>query len=177
MLRRILVLALAGAVAGCSTSPNASLFASDTTAADWQEAEAPPPPAVRTQGLIPLDVPGTALRFGIDPASIQVGRDRVVRYVVVATSSSGTVNAFYEGIRCEGGEVKVYARHNPNTGWVPATRGDWQPLQTTPNSRHSLYIARNGVCMGRGVNGNVAQIVIDLRAPVDTRYERGGVNR
>jgi hypothetical protein len=175
MFRWILALALAGVVVGCS-SPKVT-FGADTGNPDWQEVEAPPPPPVRTQGLIPLDVPGTALRFGVDPASIRVGADRVVRYVVVATSSSGTVNAMYEGIRCEGGDVKVYARHNPNSGWVPATKVEWQALQSTPNSRHSLYIARNGVCVGRGVNGNATQIVSDLRAPVANRFERGGVNR
>jgi hypothetical protein len=172
MLRSILVAALAAAIAGCTT-PKLSI--SDTP--DWQETEAPPPPALRTQGLIPLDVSGTSLRFGIDPQSITVGQDGVVRYVVVATSSTGTVNAFYEGIRCEGGVVKVYARHNRDSGWVPARGSDWQVLQSVPNTRHSLYIARNGVCLGRGASGSAAQIVQDLRAPVDTRFERGGVNR
>ena len=172
MLRRILVAALAAATVGCSTP---KLFVSDTP--DWKEADAPPPPALRTQGLIPLEVPGTSLRFGIDPRSITVGADGVVRYVVVATSSSGVVNAMYEGIRCEGGDVRVYARHNPDSGWVPARNSDWQALHSTPHSRHSLYIARNGVCVGRGASGSAAQIVQDLRAPVDTRFERGGVNR
>jgi hypothetical protein len=171
MLRRILTLALACAAAAASAQPR--LFEDP----DWKELEAPPPPALNTRGLIALDIPASALRFGIDPKSVSVGSDRIVRYVVVATSSSGTVNAFYEGIRCEGGEVKVYARHNPDSGWVPARSIEWQPLQSTPNSRHSLFIARNGVCLGRGVNGNASQIVSDLRAPVDTRFERGGINR
>jgi hypothetical protein len=144
---------------------------------DWQELDAPTPPALRTSGLIALDVPGTALRFGIDPGSVTVGQDRVVRYVVVATSASGTVNAMYEGIRCDEAQVKVYARHNPDSGWVAARGGDWQPLHSAPNSRHSLLIARNGVCLGHAPNGNAAQIVQDLRARVDRRFERGGVNR
>jgi hypothetical protein len=174
MLRRILVVALATAAVGCS-SPKLSIGTDNDP--DWQETEAPPPPAVRTQGLIPLEVPGAGLRFGVDPRSITVGKDRIVRYVVVATSRTGTVNAIYEGIRCEAGEVKVYARHNPDSGWVPARNSDWQPLHTTANTRHSLYIARNGVCLGRGANGSAAQIAIDLAAPVDSRFERGGVNR
>ena len=35
---------------------------------DWREETVPPPPAVRSEGLIPLDIPGSSLRFGIDPA-------------------------------------------------------------------------------------------------------------
>jgi hypothetical protein len=170
MLRRILALACCSAVAGA--------FAQVTIDnPDWKEVEAPPPPAVRTTGLIPIEVERATLRFGVDPASLAVGQDSVVRYVVVATSSSGTVNAMYEGIRCASGEVKVYARHNPDSGWVPARNADWVDLRRTPNSAHSLAIARSGVCFGRAPNGPVAQIVRDLKAGADSRFERGGVSR
>lgn len=167
---RILALALAGAAAAASaqiSNPNP----------DWQEAAVPPPPALRTQGLIPLEVTGSTLRFGIDPASVSVGTDSVVRYVVVAISPTGTTNGIYEGIRCSSAEVKVYARHNPDSGWVAATGSDWKPLHATTNFRYSLYIARNGVCVGGGYNNSAEQIVRDLRAPVDHRFEQGGVNR
>jgi hypothetical protein len=100
-----------------------------------------------------------------------------VRYVVVASSASGALNAMYEGIRCDAAQVKVYARHSPGSGWVASRGSDWRELHSTPNSRHSLFIARNGVCLGHAPNGNAAQIVQDLRAPVDRRFERGGVNR
>lgn len=145
---------------------------------DWKELDAPAPPAtLRTSGLIPVDVPGTSLRFGVDPASITVGQDRIVRYVVVASSSTGAVNGLYEGIRCDSGEVKVYARYNPGSGWVTARQPEWVPLQNVPNSQHSLQIARSGACMNTAPNGSPAQIVRDLRAPVDRRFERGGVNQ
>jgi hypothetical protein len=170
MQRTFVALALAGACVAVS----AQVAPADP---DWKEVDAPPPPPLRTSGLIPVDVPGTSLRFGVDPASVTVGPDRIVRYVIVATSSSGTVNAMYEGIRCDAGEVKVYARHNPDSGWVPSRSAEWQPLNGTPHSLHSLEVARSGACMGRGPNGSAAQIVIDLRAPIDRRFERGGVNR
>lgn len=171
MFRSFMALALAGAAAASLAQPRVA------EEPDWKELEAPPPPALRTTGLIPLDIPGATLRFGVDPKSVSVGSDRIVRYVVVAASSSGTVNAMYEGIHCESAVVKVYARHNPDSGWVPARNAEWQPLHGIANSRHSLFIARNGVCVGRGVSGSAADIVGDLRAPVGTRFERGGVNR
>ena len=163
--------ALALAVAAASAS--AQLIPDIHT--DWKEAEAPPPPPLRTNGLIPVDVPGTSLRFGVDPASITVGSDGVVRYVVVATSSSGAVNGIYEGLKCNTGEVKVYARHSPDSGWTPVSQGEWRNVRSIPNTRYSLAIARGGVCKEHAPNANPAQMIRDLRAPADLRFERGVV--
>lgn len=157
---------LALAVACVSGAASAQLSPVDP---DWQEVEAPRPGPVRTTGLIPLDVPGTTMRFGVDPASVSVGEDRVVRYVVVATSPSGVINAMYEGLRCNTAQVKVYARHNPDSGWVPAQRAEWQALHTTPNYRYSLLIARQGACVGHAANVNAARIVRDLRTGGEPR--------
>jgi hypothetical protein len=129
---------------------------------DWKEVDAPTPAPLRTDHLIRIDMPGSSLRFGVDPASIVVGRDRIVRYVVVATSSSGAVNAFYEGIHCSTAEVKVYARHNPDSGWVPVPDSRWRSLYETRPSPHSLAIARGGACVGEAPNQSAAQIVHDL---------------
>ncbi|GAB3769955.1 hypothetical protein GCM10028796_35880 [Ramlibacter monticola] len=171
MQRRILALAL------CS-APLAVSAQLPPDHPEWKELEAPPPPALRTSGLVPVDVPGTTMRFGIDPASVSVGQDSIVRYVIVATSPTGTVNAMYEGIRCDKGEVKVYARYNPDSsGWVPSRGAEWQPLFGRTASSYSLVVARSGACSGRTPNGNAATIVQDLRAPIDRRFERGGVNR
>ena len=139
---------------------------------DWREAEAPPPPALKLEGLIPLEMPRSALRFGVDPASISVGSDRVVRYVMVATSANGAVNALYEGLRCNSAEVKVYARHSGSGGWSLAKDSTWRPLHNAQNSSHSLQIARSGACIGRAPNQSAAQIVRDLRAPVNRRFNQ-----
>lgn len=162
MHRRFLALVLAGA-AGIAS---AQLLPTDP---DWQEQQVPPPPPLRTSGLIELEMRGSTLRFGVDPASIAIGADGIVRYVVVATSPTGTVNAMYEGVRCTSAEVKVYARHNPDSGWVPG-KGDWQPLHQAPNSRHSLQIARNGACIGHGPNRSGAYIARDLKGGPDRRF-------
>lgn len=167
MLRRTLVPALALAAAAPAF---AQLL---NTNPDWKEVDVPPPPAkVRTTGLIPIDMVGSSLRFGVDPDSVSVGDDGVVRYVVVATSTTGTVNAMYEGIRCASGEVKTYARHNPDSGWVPVGQADWAPIFNRPHSRHSLAIARSGACNSGAPAGNATQVVRALRAPPDLRYER-----
>lgn len=131
---------------------------------------APTPPALHTDGLIPLEVGGaTTLRYGIDPASVSVTRDGVVRYVVVATSPAGTTNGIYEGVRCSTGEVMVYARYVPGSGWSPVPMPQWQPLRGT-RSPHSLVVARSGACVGDTPNHSAAEVVRDLRAPVQNRF-------
>jgi hypothetical protein len=136
---------------------------------DWKEVEAPPPAPLRLDRLVSIDMGQSSLRFGVIPESVTLTSDRIVRYVVVATSSSGAVNAFYEGIRCGTGEGRIYARHNPGSGWVPVKDGDWRPLQDR-TLQHSLVIARSGVCQGRSPNRSPEQIVRDLGRGADQRY-------
>jgi len=138
---------------------------------DWKEAEAPAPPALRTSGLVPLDMPGTALRYGIDPDSVSLGADGIVRYVVVAVGAGGAVNGIYEGLRCNTGEYRVYARH-AGGAWSPSAAGAWRKLHDQPQSRHTLQVARTGACIGHGANRSAAQIVRDLRSPPEYRFER-----
>lgn len=138
---------------------------------DWREVEAPPPGAFSTDALVPLDIPGATLRFGVVPASVAIGSDGIVRLVVVARGVGGAVNALYEGIRCGTGEYKVYARHNPGSGWVIAKDAQWQPLQDAPLFRHALVIARNGACVGHGTNASADRILRDLRSPTG-RYDQ-----
>lgn len=131
---------------------------------DWTETEAPPPPALRTHGLIPLEVPGSTLRFGIDPDSIAVSADHVVRYVVIAQGAGGAVNGMYEGLRCATGEVKVYARYLPGSKWTPVRDSQWRPLHDA-QFRHSREIARSGACIGRGTSGGASEILRELKSP------------
>ena len=141
---------------------------------DWRETEAPPPPAIKVDGLIPLEIPRSALRFGVDPASVSLGSDGIVRYVVVAVSATGAVNALYEGLRCDSGEFKVYARGNLGSGWTLAKDSPWRTLHDAQSSSHTLLVARTGACVGHAPNRSAMQIVRDLRASPDTRFNQPG---
>ena len=67
--------------------------------------------------------PTNRFRFFIDAASLSVA-DGIVRYTLVARSPSGTENVSYEGMRCETGEVRIYAVGR-GQGWS-GTPGEWR---------------------------------------------------
>ena len=128
----------------------------------------PPPPAFDVGRLIRFEVnPNSPLVFGVDPQTLTIlPADRVVRYVVVASSPTGSRNVFYEGIRCPTGEVKTYARHNGEK-WVMASDPKWQPMALMP-SRHALQLARQGACENSGTPSRPEDVVRSLKVPAGT---------
>ncbi len=137
---------------------------------DWKEIDLPPPPTFNKSNLIPLEMPAyTALKFGVDPATLSVSSDRIVRYVVVATSSTGVVNAMYEGLRCDVSEFKTFARWGAKGEWLLVKDPVWRPLNDNNTSRHALALARQGACEGRtAAASSAAEIVRKLKAPPST---------
>lgn len=114
---------------------------------DWVEAKAPAPPAFTTDHLIPIDMPHyVTLEVGIDPATVSVGTDGVVRFVVVMRNTSGSGTAAYEGIRCTTDEVKTYARTNSAGQWVAIAAPGWRSITDNLPSKHAFAIARQGGC-------------------------------
>ncbi len=131
---------------------------------DWKELDAPPPPAFDVSRLIPVEVGGgSSLSFGVDPATLSIGKDGIVRYVMVARSGSGAVNAMYEGIQCNKGEFKTYARYNPSGGWSKVDTPEWKSLWAGNVSRHTLRFAREGGCAGTAPPITTSHIVRDLK--------------
>jgi hypothetical protein len=96
-------------------------------AREFKEADLPLPGLPKKEGLIEFFVSGaSSFRFFIDPASLSVGADNVVRYTLVARSASGYENISYEGIRCEAGSYKVFAFGND--GQWKRSNSEWQEI-------------------------------------------------
>jgi hypothetical protein len=129
----------------------------------WQEAEVPEPPAFNLERLLPFEVNlSSSLVYAIDPQTLSISpQDRVVRYVVVASSPGGGRNVFYEGIRCPAGQVKTYARYSEGR-WIKISNPQWQSMASRP-SRHALQLARQGGCDNSGTPLRVDDIVRSLR--------------
>lgn len=149
-----------------------SLAQSASSAEDWKEIAPPPPPVYHKDGLITLDMPSTGtLKYGVDPETLSIGSDDVVRYVIVAYNPIGSVNAIYEGLRCETGEVKVYARSSEMGYWTLVQKPVWRLVDDSSATRHTLALGRQGVC-SNGLSlatRNVKEMLQRLRNPSQFR--------
>jgi len=146
----------------CTLTAQAQLQVDDS---DWKESETTAPPAFNKSQLIAIDMPHyVSLKFGIDPATLVLTPDGIVRYVVVAVNTSGSVNAMYEGIRCATGQVKTYARSGESGVWSLVKEPQWRNLADNLPSKHALALARQGVCDGRAATASsVADIIKNLK--------------
>lgn len=91
------------------------------------EEHAVAPPPLERASLVALELETPAdFRYFVDAASVSVGPDRIVRYVMLARSPAGVENLTFEGLRCSG-EYRVYAVGQPGGGWS-GRPGQWRPV-------------------------------------------------
>jgi hypothetical protein len=147
----------------CLSSAAWAQFGLDDT--DWNESEAPPPPAFDIGKLVTFEVsPNSSLVYGVDPASISISTsDGLVRYVMVASSASGARNVMYEAIRCATGEFKTYARYSPEGRWSMVANPEWRSLFDNMPSKHALRFAKAGACDNAAPAASVNALVSRLK--------------
>lgn len=140
-------------MAGSMLTAAQARAADEPDAPKWAEAELQLPAFPQEANLRGFPVSElTTHRFFIDAASLSVGADGVVRYVLVVRTSGGATNISYEGIRCESRELKIYAsgRQDAQGGqggeWSPARRSEWRRIENKPVNRHHAALARDFFC-------------------------------
>ena len=113
------------------------------------------PPDPRAGGLVPFTVSGLSdFDFFVDPASLSVARDGVVRYTVVARSRSGADNVSYEGLNCKASEYALYAVGEADRSWRKSA-GAWKPIERG-RWQHTLaqqYFCPRGIAIGSTAEG------------------------
>jgi hypothetical protein len=148
-LRRLLFPALLGfaALAGAQATPPKSDWERQQEERDWKEAEVTLPAYPKDEGLIEFFVSAASnFRFFIDPRSLSVGADDVVRYTLVARSPSGAETVSYEGMRCNGGTYKVYAFANGGVWSRSRGNPDWRPIEPKSVQRWHQALRREYFC-------------------------------
>lgn len=135
------------------------------TSPDWVEGEAPAPPAFDKNKLVLLDMPKhISVKVGIDPQTISVGTDGIVHYVATMINSNGSVNAVYEGLRCNTDQVKTYARWGSSGNWILVAQPEWRLIIDNQPSPHAFVFARQAACPAH-LPGTLKEIVESLSVP------------
>ena len=120
-------------------------------------------PAFSVERLVPLEMPPyITVKVGIDPETISISPNGMVRYVVVMRNTAGSVSAAFEGLVCASGQVITYARAQGNGSWTIVTTPVWRDMGDNLPSRHAMAFARQGACDAGGVR-TPADIVNALR--------------
>lgn len=137
----------------------------DDTEKPWQEIAIQLPAIPSAEELIPFEtISAVATQsFAIDPKSLTVGSDGVVRYTLVSTSASGAKNISYEGIRCHSFEHKLYAFGHSNGNWSRSRRDQWERIPRHTTNNHHASLALDYFCQGRTVSGDAKEIIQRLK--------------
>ena len=118
------------------------------------------PPNQKT--LLPFYVSQTTIfKFAIDTDSILIGADGVTRYIVVMTSPSGSVQAQYEGIRCDSFQWRLYGTYE-STGWRENPLGSWKTIQSNVPNRYQASLAQGAFCNINSQEKNIKNILNSL---------------
>lgn len=124
-------------------SPVYADFEEDYEKKQWQEIEIQLPAAPKQESLLPFYVSAaTDNRFFVDGATLSVGSDGVVRYVLLVLSPQGGRNLTFEGMRCQTRERRIYASGRQDGTWSRARRNEWVRVQDAYANRHhaALYL-------------------------------------
>jgi hypothetical protein len=124
----------------------------------------PPVPATDA-ALLPFEVSGnTPLVYAIDPDSLTLGKDAVLRYAIVITSPAGARNVFYEGIRCDGFIWRRYAAADENgTSWDRQAQTDWARIERNELNAYHAALYGDYFCSSRSPAGSVKTILGNMR--------------
>ena len=130
--------------------PRADLEEEGEDKKQWAELDVKPPPYPKPANLIPFEVSAASSnRFYIDPESISIGGDGVVRYTLVVKSPSGAENVSYEGMRCETREQKYYALGRRDGTWANARASEWRYIEYKDINRQHGVLYVDYFCPGR----------------------------
>jgi len=130
----------------------------------WEELAIQLPPAPKQANLLAFDVSPTATQaFAIDPGSLTVGTDGVIRYTLVSTSRSGAKNISYEGIRCQTYEYKRYAFGQADGTWARSRRNKWDAIHGHGGNHPQAALAKDFLCLEQTIAGKADDMIGRIR--------------
>lgn len=116
------------------------------------EAQVPPPPYPRNSDLAEFKLRNpTSNRFLVDTSSITVGKDAIIRFVLVIRTSGDETSVRFSGVRCSDREWKDYAFADADKKWKVDPNAQWRPIQELRYNNYQDTLYGDFFCLGRGV--------------------------
>ena len=114
----------------------------------WKESIPALPPATNATRFIAVEVSdmGESV-LKVDPSTVSVGSDFVVRLALVVISSQGHANILYEGYRCDTSEYKSYAmRIGFDSGWTGFRNPQWRSVRRQGKKNYRADLLDHYLC-------------------------------
>jgi hypothetical protein len=126
----------------------------------WREGEVafPAPPGEGSLREFYVSA-AAANRFFVDTATLSIGADGVVRYVLVVLTQGGARNVSFEGMRCETRQWRIYATGRADGSWSKARHENWSPVRDEAVNRYHAALFLDYFCSG----GVIVSKIGDLR--------------
>jgi hypothetical protein len=138
----------------------------------WVELQSQLPPYPKVDEALPFFVSSaTDNQFFVDPNSISVGEDEVVRYTLIVKSAEGALNISFEGIRCRTREVKLYAFGKPDGSWSRNRYAKWSRIVYKDRNRQHNMLYDDFFCPGEIIVKDQKEALFALKRGVHPRAE------
>jgi hypothetical protein len=137
---------------------------------EMRELQVAPPAYPREGDLAEFKLRNPTInRFFIDTSTLTIGKDRIVRFVLVVRTPTDETNVRFAGIRCEDREWKDIAFAGDDHSWKIDENAQWRRIQELRynNFQDTLYtdfFCTSGV-LSSHVAGDTRKLVKLLRHP------------
>ena len=131
----------------------------------WGELQAQLPTFPKDENLVPFYVSGIAgNQYMIDKSTLNIGKDGVVRYVLVIKTRGGAKNVSFEGIRCETRQRKMYAVGRDDGTWERSRVTQWQGIAGRSLLSYHRALADEYFCPLGVIVPDTAQALRNIKA-------------
>ena len=141
-------------------------------AEEWKESAVTLPRWPEQDDLLEVSVDRADFPFRvyIDPESLSIGDEGVVRYALVIISSSGAWNATFEGMQCGEGEYRRYA-YGSGRQWQQVSGSPWRRIMDGGMDGYRYTLYRDYMCDNAGSNPQVHEILRSIRYNRDSSLD------
>jgi CNP1-like family protein len=120
---------------------------------EFREANIAPPAFPQDSRLVEFTVTGrSSNRFFVDPATLTVGPDKIIRFAVVVRSASGAKTVSFSGVHCKTREWKDYA-YGYDGSWRKVENPQWRPIHEKGINNYQETLFSEFFCFGGAVSG------------------------